>query len=116
MAWRARQRYQRFSGVPVQLTRMYVTQYESEIAEQLNELLHEFPDLMLGSYPRLGEEDYRVYRGTEKDPVTFPPGLVGLSGGPDVTTYTDAGSPVAPGMWIYKVRGVGACGAELATW
>jgi len=51
---------QRFSGVPVQLKRMYVTQYESEIAEHLNELLHEFPDLMLGSYPRLGEEEYRV--------------------------------------------------------
>jgi FAD synthetase len=50
----------RFSGVPVQLTRMFVTQYESEIANHLNDLLREFPELMLGSYPRIGEPDYRV--------------------------------------------------------
>jgi molybdenum cofactor synthesis domain-containing protein len=50
----------RFSGVPIRLTRMYVTQYESDIASQLNDLLHEFPELMLGSYPRIGEPDYRV--------------------------------------------------------
>lgn len=47
-------------GVPVQLRRVFVTSYESEIAEFLNELLVEYSELMLGSYPRLGEEAYRV--------------------------------------------------------
>jgi FAD synthetase len=47
-------------GVPFQLRRVFVTSYESEIAEHLNDLLVEFSDLMLGSYPRLGEEEYRV--------------------------------------------------------
>ncbi|MBW2232695.1 MAG: competence/damage-inducible protein A [Deltaproteobacteria bacterium] len=50
----------RFSGVPVKLTRIYVTRYESDIAEDLHGLLAEFPELMLGSYPRIGEPDYRV--------------------------------------------------------
>lgn len=50
----------RFSGVPVRLTRIYVTRYESEIAEDLHDLLRDFPELMLGSYPRISEPDYRV--------------------------------------------------------
>jgi molybdenum cofactor synthesis domain-containing protein len=50
----------RFAGVPIQLTRIYVTRHESEIAENLHDLLGEFPELMLGSYPRIGEPDYRV--------------------------------------------------------
>jgi molybdenum cofactor synthesis domain-containing protein len=59
----------RFGGVPVKLTRVYVTQYESEIAEDLHDLLREFPELMLGSYPRIGEPDYRVMLTLEsRDP------------------------------------------------
>jgi molybdenum cofactor synthesis domain-containing protein len=50
----------RFRGVPFQLSRIYVTKRESDIADQLNELLVEFPDLMLGSYPKIEERDYRV--------------------------------------------------------
>ena len=50
----------RFRGVPFQLRRIYVTERESDIAAHLNQLLTEFPDLMLGSYPRIGEPDYRV--------------------------------------------------------
>ncbi len=50
----------RFRGVPVQLRRIYVTKRESDIADQLNELLVEFPELMLGSYPKIEERDYRV--------------------------------------------------------
>jgi len=50
----------RFRGVPFQLRRIYVKQRESEIAVHLNDLLIEFPDLMLGSYPRIEEKDYRV--------------------------------------------------------
>jgi molybdenum cofactor synthesis domain-containing protein len=50
----------RFRGVPFQLRRIYVTKNESDIADQLNDLLVEFPDLMLGSYPKIEERDFRV--------------------------------------------------------
>ena len=50
----------RFAGVPIHLKRIFVTRQESEIAEDLHALLREFSELMLGSYPRIGEPDYRV--------------------------------------------------------
>lgn len=50
----------RFSGVPFVLRKIYVRESESDIADILNELLIEFPELMLGSYPRINEEHYRV--------------------------------------------------------
>jgi molybdenum cofactor synthesis domain-containing protein len=50
----------RFRGVPFVLKRVYVKQRESDIAPKLNELLHEFPQLLLGSYPRIGQESFHV--------------------------------------------------------
>jgi molybdenum cofactor synthesis domain-containing protein len=50
----------RFAGVPFLLRKIYVRENESDIAEALNTLLKEFPQLILGSYPRINEEDYRV--------------------------------------------------------
>ena len=50
----------RFSGVPFVLRKIYVRENESDIADHLNALLKAFPDLMLGSYPRINEEHYRV--------------------------------------------------------
>jgi molybdenum cofactor synthesis domain-containing protein len=50
----------RFAGVPFQLRRVYVKAYESDIAEELNALLADYPQLQLGSYPRITEPDYRV--------------------------------------------------------
>ncbi len=50
----------RFSGVPYVLRRVYVKRNESEIVETLNALLEAFPDLILGSYPKLREAAYRV--------------------------------------------------------
>jgi FAD synthetase len=50
----------RFSGVPFVLRKLYVRENESDIADTLNSLLREFPELMLGSYPRINEEHYRV--------------------------------------------------------
>lgn len=50
----------RFTGVPFRLRRIYVTRRESDIADHLNGLLAEFPELMLGSYPRLDRQDYMV--------------------------------------------------------
>jgi len=51
---------ERFRGVPVLLKRVFVKRMESDIAASLHELLGEFPELMLGSYPRMGEETFRV--------------------------------------------------------
>ena len=49
-----------FRGVPFVLRRVYVKSRESDIAASLHELLHEFPELLLGSYPRLDEESFHV--------------------------------------------------------
>ena len=35
-------------------------QRESEIAASLNALLQEFPELLLGSYPKVGQEAFHV--------------------------------------------------------
>ena len=51
---------QRFRGVPVLLKRVYVKRRESDIAAELNALLDAFPLLMLGSYPKIGEEMFHV--------------------------------------------------------
>ena len=50
----------RFSGVPFVLRKLYVRENESDIADILNTLLKKYPELMLGSYPRINEEHYRV--------------------------------------------------------
>ena len=50
----------RFRGVPFLLKRVYVKRRESDIAHSLNELLQEHPELMLGSYPKIGEEAFHV--------------------------------------------------------
>ena len=51
---------ERFRGIPFLLKRVYVTKREHDIAHSLNDLLGDFPELLLGSYPRIAEEDYRV--------------------------------------------------------
>ena len=50
----------RFRGVPFVLRRVYVKRRESDIAESLHALLGEFPELLLGSYPKMREEGYKV--------------------------------------------------------
>ncbi len=51
---------ERFRGIPFVLKRVYVKQRESDIAASLNELLQEFPELLLGSYPRIQDEGFHV--------------------------------------------------------
>jgi molybdenum cofactor synthesis domain-containing protein len=50
----------RFRGIPFVLRRVFVRSMESEIAEDLHALLGEFPELHLGSYPKIQEESFRV--------------------------------------------------------
>jgi FAD synthetase len=50
----------RFVGAPYCLKVVYTRVGEGTIAACLSETLQEFPDLMLGSYPRIGDPEYRV--------------------------------------------------------
>jgi molybdenum cofactor synthesis domain-containing protein len=50
----------RFRGEPFLLKNVYVRRRESDIAADLNDLLREFPELLLGSYPKIGEEGFHV--------------------------------------------------------
>ncbi len=45
-------------GTPFHLRRVFMACIESDIAQQLHDLLDDFPQLRLGSYPKIGEEDY----------------------------------------------------------
>jgi molybdenum cofactor synthesis domain-containing protein len=50
-----------FVGAPVYLSRVYMSAMESEIAQALNALLVDFPELRLGSYPATQKShDYRT--------------------------------------------------------
>ncbi len=51
---------ERFRGIPFQLKRVYVKQNESDLVPALTNLVQAFPELLLGSYPRFRETDYRV--------------------------------------------------------
>ena len=50
----------RFEGSPVFLRHVYVTCIETDVALDLRQLLEAFPELMLGSYPQVGEDGYRT--------------------------------------------------------
>jgi molybdenum cofactor synthesis domain-containing protein len=51
---------ERFRGVPFRLRRVYLTRRESEIAAVLNGVLSDFPQVLMGSYPRTGSEEFFV--------------------------------------------------------
>ena len=82
----------RFSGVPFVLCKIYVRENESDIADNLNTLLENFPDLMLGSYPRINEEHYRVMLTLESRDADY------------VKRATEELSKSLPDGAIYKVE------------
>lgn len=47
-----------FRGRPFYLRQIFVSCMESEVAQPLHDLLREFPELMLGSYPRVEDDRY----------------------------------------------------------
>jgi FAD synthetase len=61
----------RFRGVPFLLKKVYVKQRESDIAGSLHELLGEFPQLLLGSYPKIGEESFHVLLTLESRDASY---------------------------------------------
>ncbi len=50
----------RFAADPYFMHAIYTSVGEGMIAERLNSCLAKFPELLLGSYPRLGDSQYRV--------------------------------------------------------
>jgi len=51
---------ERFREAPFHLRKVYLTAGESAIADLLRDVLKEFPDLMLGSYPVINVPEYKV--------------------------------------------------------
>jgi FAD synthetase len=51
---------ERFAGAPYHLRVVYTSEGEGTIAEHLNATLARFPELLLGSYPKIGDPDYAV--------------------------------------------------------
>lgn len=49
-----------FADAPYHLKIIYTSYSESMIAESLNQTVAEFPDLLLGSYPKIGDPEYMV--------------------------------------------------------
>jgi len=45
---------------PYYLKTVYARQFESNLAPRLNEVLKRFPELLLGSYPKMGDPEYKV--------------------------------------------------------
>ncbi len=61
-----------FAGEAVQTDRLYVTAWESEIAEDLAEAARAFPSVEIGSYPRYSEGPYNVIITLEsRDPAAL---------------------------------------------
>ena len=61
---------ERFRDAPFFLRRVFVTAGEGAIAEHLNVVMREYPDLLLGSYPEWHNPEYRVRLTLEsKDPA-----------------------------------------------
>jgi len=51
---------ERFRSAPYHLRQVYVAAYETAIAEHLDATLAAFPELLLGSYPKLSDPEYKV--------------------------------------------------------
>jgi len=59
-----------FQTIPYTLKKLYLKTYEEDIAHYLDAVLKKFPELLLGSYPILNEDDFSVLLTLEsKDPL-----------------------------------------------
>ena len=62
---------QHFQGEPFHLRKIYMSCVESDIAQNLHDLLADFPELRLGSYPRTSDVDYRTLLTLESRDLTY---------------------------------------------
>jgi len=49
-----------FVGRPVLVRRLFLSCSEHDVAQHLHDVLEVFPDVMIGSYPRVDEKDFRT--------------------------------------------------------
>jgi len=61
----------RFRSRPYHLRQVLVREHETGIAEVLNATLAAFPELLLGSYPKLSDPEYRVRLTLESKDETY---------------------------------------------
>src|SRR5215813_13476671 len=83
---------ERFAATPYTLRVIYTREGEGSIAEHLNSTLAAFPDLLLGSYPKLAHPEYAVKLTLEsKDPEYVERALAHLLGllPPDTVVRTE---------------------------
>lgn len=72
---------ERFRGEPFHLKNVFVRIGEGTLADHLNGLLRDFPDLLLGSYPEFANPEYRVKVTLEsRDPAYLERALGALLG------------------------------------
>ncbi len=62
---------ERFRELPYHGRRVYITERESDFSHLLDTLVSEFPDLLLGSYPEVGNPEYRVKLTLESKDATY---------------------------------------------
>jgi molybdopterin-biosynthesis enzyme MoeA-like protein len=62
---------ERFLATPYVLRVVYTTEGEGAIAEHLNATLAAYPDLLLGSYPRLDQTEYAVKLTLESKDASY---------------------------------------------
>ncbi len=71
---------ERFRDAPFFLRKIFITVGEASIADHLNAVMGEYPNLLLGSYPELNNPDYRVRLTLEsKDPAYLDTALLYLT-------------------------------------
>jgi molybdenum cofactor synthesis domain-containing protein len=61
----------RFATDPYFIRAIFINASEGLIAEHLNECLRIYPELLLGSYPRIGDSSYRVKLTLESKDVNY---------------------------------------------
>jgi len=67
----------RFTTDPFHLRMVYVREHETVIADALDETLKAFPELLLGSYPKLNNPEYKVRLTLESKDVDYVEAALG---------------------------------------
>jgi molybdopterin-biosynthesis enzyme MoeA-like protein len=62
---------ERFRDLPYHGRRVYVTARESDFSHLLDKVVSEFPELLLGSYPEVGNPAYRVKLTLESKDLAY---------------------------------------------
>jgi FAD synthetase len=79
---------ERFREAPFHLKKVYVRDGESAIADLLHAVLHEYPQLLLGSYPVIDVAEYKVMLTLESRDAEYLDGalrsLLGKLPGPSI--------------------------------